>query len=170
MELKNSSINDIRKALDGKEISVKELTDEYYSRIESADKKLDCFITLSKEQAYKACDKAQEKINKGEASLLTGIPMAIKDNICTEGVKTTCASRMLENFIPPYNATVIYRRVRYKRIRNIGYSMGVRRGSHKRLYRRLSRTEIRHNARRICGNDKQNRAILTRKINILNNF
>ena len=59
MELKNSSIKDIRKALDGKEISVKELTDEYYSRIESADKKLDCFITLSKEQAYKACNKAQ---------------------------------------------------------------------------------------------------------------
>lgn len=107
MELKNSSINDIRKALDGKEISVKELTDEYYSRIESADKKLDCFINLSKEQAYKACDKAQEKINNGQASPLTGIPMAIKDNICTEGVKTTCASRMLENFIPPYNATVM---------------------------------------------------------------
>ena len=107
MELKNSSINDIRKALDGKEISVKELTDEYYSRIESVDKKLDCFITLSKEQAYKSCDKAQEKINKGDASPLTGIPMAIKDNICTEGVKTTCASRMLENFIPPYNATVM---------------------------------------------------------------
>ena len=107
MELKNISINDIRKALDGKEISVKELTDEYYSRIESVDKKLDCFITLSKEQAYKSCDKAQEKINKGDASPLTGIPMAIKDNICTEGVKTTCASRMLENFIPPYNATVM---------------------------------------------------------------
>ena len=107
MELKNSSIKDIRKALDGKEISVRELTDKYYSRIESTDKKLDCFITLSKEQAYKACDAAQEKINKGEASALTGIPMAIKDNICTEGVKTTCASRMLENFIPPYNATVM---------------------------------------------------------------
>ena len=107
MELKNSSIKDIRKALDEKEISVRELTDEYYSRIESVDEKLDCFITISKEEAYKACDAAQERINKGEASPLTGIPMAIKDNICTEGVKTTCASRMLENFIPPYNATVM---------------------------------------------------------------
>lgn len=107
MELKNSSIKEIRKALDEKEISVRELTDEYYSRIESADNKLDCFITLSKEEAYKACETAQEKINKGEAKTLTGIPMAIKDNICTEGVKTTCASKMLENFIPPYNATVM---------------------------------------------------------------
>ena len=52
-------------------------------------------------------DAAQKKIDAGNAGVLCGIPMAIKDNICTDGIKTTCASKMLENFIPPYNATVM---------------------------------------------------------------
>lgn len=52
-------------------------------------------------------ENAQKRIDSGDVSPLTGIPLAIKDNICTDGIKTTCASKMLENFIPPYNATVI---------------------------------------------------------------
>ena len=97
----------MRSMLDKKEISVSELTDAYLDRINAVDGKVDSYITVTADAAKKAAEKAQEKINKGEASALCGIPLAIKDNICTEGVKTTCASVMLENFIPPYNATVM---------------------------------------------------------------
>lgn len=97
----------MRSMLDKKEISAPELTAAYLERINSVDGKLESYITVTAEEAEKAAEKAQDKINKGEASPLCGIPLAIKDNICTEGIKTTCASKMLENFIPPYNATVM---------------------------------------------------------------
>ncbi|MBQ9375272.1 MAG: Asp-tRNA(Asn)/Glu-tRNA(Gln) amidotransferase subunit GatA, partial [Ruminococcus sp.] len=100
-------IRDMRKALDEKQISAKELASTYISRINSLNDKLECYITVTDEIANKQADVAQEIINKGEAKALTGIPVAIKDNICTEGVKTTCSSKILENFIPPYNATVM---------------------------------------------------------------
>ncbi|MGN1089337.1 MAG: Asp-tRNA(Asn)/Glu-tRNA(Gln) amidotransferase subunit GatA, partial [Huintestinicola sp.] len=79
----------------------------YLERIEAVDGQLESFITVTAEEAKKAAAKAQEKIDKGDASPLCGIPMAIKDNICTDGIKTTCASKMLEDFVPPYNATVM---------------------------------------------------------------
>lgn len=107
MDITALKISDMRSMLDKKEISVSELTDAYLDRINAVDGKVDSYITVTADAAKKAAEKAQEKINKGEASALCGIPLAIKDNICTEGVKTTCASVMLENFIPPYNATVM---------------------------------------------------------------
>ena len=99
------TVKQLRELLDRKEISAPELTKEYLKRIETVDKSLESFITVTADKALAAAEKAQERINRGETAPLTGIPLAIKDNICTEGVKTTCASRMLENFVPPYNAT-----------------------------------------------------------------
>ncbi len=104
---KRISIGEAREMLDSKKISAKELVETYIGRIKSVDGEVKSFITVTEEQALKQAELAQEKIDKGEASALCGIPVAIKDNICTEGVKTTCASKMLENFIPPYNATVM---------------------------------------------------------------
>lgn len=104
---KRISIGEAREMLDSKKISAKELVETYIGRIKSVDSEVKSFITVTEEQALKQAELAQEKIDKGEASALCGIPVAIKDNICTEGVKTTCASKMLENFIPPYNATVM---------------------------------------------------------------
>ena len=104
---KRISIGEAREMLDSKKISAKELAETYIGRIKSVDCEVKSFITVTEEQALKQAELAQEKIDKGEASALCGIPVAIKDNICTEGVKTTCASKMLENFIPPYNATVM---------------------------------------------------------------
>lgn len=107
MDLIRTNLRDLRKALDGKEISAAELCGEYFKRIEAVDKDLLSYITVTKEKAMKDAENAQKLIDEGKASALTGIPLAIKDNICIDGVRTTCASRMLEDFIPPYNATVI---------------------------------------------------------------
>ena len=109
MEIRGLKIRELRKALDEKQVSVREITEEYLKRIKTYDDELECYITVTEDNALKQADEAQKKIDRGEATDLTGIPMAIKDNICTEGVLTTCSSKMLEDFIPPYNATVMER-------------------------------------------------------------
>ena len=108
MELYNYSISQIAKKIKYKEITIKEVLDSVYSRIDEVEKKIDGYITLTKESAYKRAEILQEKLDNGEdIGALGGVPIAIKDNICTNGVKTTCASRMLEDFVPFYDATVI---------------------------------------------------------------
>ena len=107
MDITALKVRDMREMLDKKEVSAAELADAYFARINDIDGKLESYITVTKEAAKTASQKAQEIIDRGEASPLTGIPLAIKDNICTDGVKTTCASKMLENFVPPYDATVM---------------------------------------------------------------
>ncbi|WP_028509803.1 Asp-tRNA(Asn)/Glu-tRNA(Gln) amidotransferase subunit GatA [Ruminococcus sp. NK3A76] len=107
MDISTMTVHQLREALDKKELSAKEAAQGYFDRIEKYDSELDCYITLTQEKAMQQAEKAQARIDKGEAAPLTGIPMAIKDNICTEGVKTTCSSNILENFIPPYNATAM---------------------------------------------------------------
>lgn len=107
MDITALKIRDMRTMLDKKEVSAAELADAYLERINNVDGKLESYITVTADEAKSAAAKAQEVIDKGEAAPLTGIPMAIKDNICTNGVKTTCASKMLEDFVPPYNATVM---------------------------------------------------------------
>lgn len=107
MDITRARIRDLRKALDAKEIGAAELCEEYFKNIEAKDAKLLSYITVTKDKALEMAAAAQKRIDEGKASALTGIPLAIKDNICTDGVRTTCSSRILENFIPPYNATVI---------------------------------------------------------------
>lgn len=89
-------------------IKIREALDCVYSEIEANEKNYNCYITLCKDEAYKQADEIQAKIDAGaELSPLAGVPIAVKDNICTKGIKTTCASKILENYIPTYNATVI---------------------------------------------------------------
>ncbi len=107
MDIRRARIRDLRKALDTKQIGAKELCSEYFRRIEAVDDKLKSYITVTKDEAMQMADQAQKMIDSGKVAALTGIPIAVKDNICTDGVRTTCASRMLENFVPPYDATVI---------------------------------------------------------------
>ena len=107
MDITRAKIRDLRKALDSKDIGAVELCGEYLKRIKEKDGDLLSYITVTEEKALADAENAQKLIDSGKATTLTGIPLAIKDNICIDGVRTTCASRMLENFIPPYNATVI---------------------------------------------------------------
>ena len=99
------SLADIRKKLDRKEISAVEITEEYLKKIEEMDGKINSYITVCAETAIEDAKRAQTAINEGRGGAFTGLPVSVKDNICTEGVKTTCASRMLEDFVPPYDAT-----------------------------------------------------------------
>ena len=107
MDFKKITIPALRKMLDSKEIGAEELTREYLEKIKAEDPSILSYITVTEEAALSSAKKAQERIDRGEAAPLTGIPLAVKDNICTDGIRTTCASRMLENFIPPYNATAM---------------------------------------------------------------
>ena len=107
MELKKQTLGSLREMLDTKQISAAELCKEYSDSIKAKDSDVLGYITVTEDEALKNAEKAQEIIDKGEAKALTGIPLAIKDNICTDGIRTTCASKMLENFVPPYDANVI---------------------------------------------------------------
>ncbi len=102
----NKTITDLAKGLRSKEFSSIELTQAYLDRIKKHSD-LNCFITITEEQALKSAQLADSQLSKGGTNLLTGIPIAQKDIFCTQNIKTTCGSKMLDNFIAPYNATVI---------------------------------------------------------------
>ena len=89
------------------EYSSVELTQHFLTRIEQFDSKLNSFITVTSEQALEQAKAADARRATGDASDLTGIPIAHKDIFCTQGVRTSCASKMLDNFISPYDATVV---------------------------------------------------------------
>lgn len=110
-ELFRLTISDIRGLLDKREISVMDVVTSVYQRIDAVEGRVKAFVTLTREKAMESARDAQKKIDRAEtrdASLL-GIPFAIKDNMCIKGVLTTCASKILFNFIPPYESTVTSR-------------------------------------------------------------
>lgn len=108
MELFELSAHELGVMMKDKKLGVVELTKAILKRIEDMDSKVGSYVTVSGEVALKKAEGIQKKIDKGDAlPPLAGIPMAVKDNMCTEGILTTCASKILENFIPPYNATVV---------------------------------------------------------------
>lgn len=107
MELNELTIHAAHDLLRNKEISSVELTQAVLDQIAAVDDKVGAYITVAGEQALKAAANADQAITAGEITPLTGIPLGIKDLMCTRGIPTTCASRILENFVPPYNATVV---------------------------------------------------------------
>lgn len=100
---------ELRRKLDSREIGAVELAEEYIKKIKERDSAVNSYITVCEEGALSDAAAAQKVIDEGNSKPLTGIPISVKDNICTEGVRTTCASRMLENFVPVYNATAVQR-------------------------------------------------------------
>ena len=108
MELFKLTAHELSDMLKSKEVSSVEITKSVIERIENVENKIESYITTTPELALETAKAVDDKIAKGEEiSPLEGIPMAIKDNICTDGIKTTCASKMLENFVPPYDAFVV---------------------------------------------------------------
>lgn len=107
MELYELTVHELMKKLETKEITAEEITNSYLKRIQEKETEVQAFITMAEDASQKA-KQIDEKRSKGETvSKLAGIPIGIKDNICTKGIKTTCASKMLENFVAPYDATVM---------------------------------------------------------------
>jgi aspartyl-tRNA(Asn)/glutamyl-tRNA(Gln) amidotransferase subunit A len=107
MQLHQLTINEAHNLLKKKEISSRELTRAVFDRIEAVESKVDAYITLAEEHAMVQAEQADKLIAAGEYSPLTGIPLGVKDLICTRNLPTTCGSKILENFLPPYDATVI---------------------------------------------------------------
>lgn len=108
MELYNYTATELSKMLSEKKCSSVEITNSVLNRITAVEEKVGAYITVTNEIALEKAKKVDEKIAKSEnISRLAGIPIGIKDNICTKNILTTCASKMLGNFIPPYNATVM---------------------------------------------------------------
>ena len=108
-------IRDLHKKLINKEITSVKLTQDYFDAIEKADKEIGAYLTVTKELAIEHAKLVDEKIANGkEIDLIEGIPCAIKDNICVDGVRVTAASKILDNYIAPYDATVI------KKLKDVG--------------------------------------------------
>jgi len=101
------SIHQIQQGLASGEFSSVEITQEYLNAIKQHNPSINCYITITDELALQQAKAADERIANGQAQALTGVPLAQKDIFCTDGVKTSCGSKMLDNFIAPYDATVI---------------------------------------------------------------
>jgi aspartyl-tRNA(Asn)/glutamyl-tRNA(Gln) amidotransferase subunit A len=106
-DLTRLTIHEAHRLLKDKKISSIELTQSYLERIKKIDPQVKAFVSVTEELALEQARRADETIAAGKGGPLTGIPLAIKDVICTKGVRTTCSSRMLENFVPPYDAAVV---------------------------------------------------------------
>src|SRR5579859_4147529 len=107
-ELLSKTIHEVSTDLKAKKVSSVELTKAAMDHLEEIEPKVQSFITITREGALKQAAEADKRLALGkDITALTGVPIAIKDLLCTKGTRTTCASRMLENFVPPYNATVV---------------------------------------------------------------
>ncbi|GFO53151.1 glutamyl-tRNA(Gln) amidotransferase subunit A [Geomonas sp. Red276] len=109
MEIFDLTLHELHEKLKAKELSSVEATKAMLARIEAVDGKVNAFITVTPEQALAEAEAADQRIAAGNIDLLTGIPVGLKDIFVTKGIRTTCGSKILENFIPPYDGTAVAR-------------------------------------------------------------
>ena len=108
MEITELTVHELQEKLKSKELTITDINKAYIDRLKEKENEVQAFITLTTDEALEQAKTVEEKVKSGEITgNLAGIPIGIKDNICMQGSRTTCGSKMLENFIAPYNATVI---------------------------------------------------------------
>ena len=108
MEIQKLTAVSLGKKIKEKELSVREALEASFAQIDQTESQYHAYVTIDREGAYKQADAVQEKIDKGELTgALAGVPVAIKDNMCTKGLLTTCSSKILENYIPTYTASAV---------------------------------------------------------------
>ena len=108
MEITELTVHELIEKLKNKELTSTEITQSYIDRIKEKEPEVQAFVTTLEDEAIKQAKEIDEKRATGEIeNNLAGIPIGIKDNMCTKGIKTTCSSHMLENFVSPYDATVV---------------------------------------------------------------
>ncbi len=110
MELSGKTAHELKDLLDKGEVSSVEITKATLDRINAVEERIGAYVTVTAEEALKTAEEVDRKRAAGEAvAPLAGIPLALKDNMCTNGTRTTCSSKMLENFVPPFDGTVVKR-------------------------------------------------------------
>ncbi len=109
MDLTRLSVSDLSQRLASRQVSALEVAQAHLDQIETVDPQVKAFITVTPEAALEQAREAQERIDRGEGGPLTGIPIALKDNLSTKGIATTCGSRILEGYVPPFDATAVER-------------------------------------------------------------
>ena len=106
-DLFNKTAYELSQLLEQRKTSSTEITESFLNRISKVEPEIRAFVTMDEESALESARSADQSLEKGDSGPLTGIPIAIKDNMCFRGRRTSCGSRILENFKPPYNATVV---------------------------------------------------------------
>ncbi len=106
MEPYSLGVFELQRLLEKKAISAAEVVSSVYGRIDAVEEKIKAYVTLTRDEAYEMAAAADRDRAAGGTGVLLGVPMAIKDNMCTKGIRTTCSSKILQNFVPPYESTV----------------------------------------------------------------
>ena len=120
MDITELTVHELKEKLNKKELTITQIVEAYSNRINEKEQEIGAFITPLTEEALAQAKEIEAKVESGEiTNSLAGIPIGIKDNICTKGIKTTCASKILENFVSPYDATVM-NKINAEHLINIG--------------------------------------------------